>query len=39
MPEGLSPIEAGKKLHEHTTEPHQPATSAWQPAFADGAGR
>ena len=27
MPEGLSPIEAGKKLHEHTTEPHQPATS------------
>ena len=27
MPEGLSPIEAGKKLHEHATEPHQPATS------------
>ena len=25
MPEGLSPIEAGKQLHEHTTEPHQPA--------------
>jgi hypothetical protein len=24
MPEGLSPIEAGKKLHEHTSEPHQP---------------
>jgi hypothetical protein len=28
MPEGLSPIEAGKKLHEHTKEPHQPAASA-----------
>jgi hypothetical protein len=27
MPEGLSPIEAGKKLHEHTTQPHQPVTS------------
>src|SRR4029453_1681307 len=27
MPEGLSPIEAGKQLHEHATEPHQPATS------------
>jgi hypothetical protein len=24
MPEGLSPIEAGKKLHEHTKEPHDP---------------
>jgi hypothetical protein len=24
MPEGLSPIEAGKQLHEHTSEPHQP---------------
>ena len=24
MPEGLSPIEAGKKLHEHTGEPSQP---------------
>ena len=24
MPEGLSPIEVGKKLHEHTSEPHQP---------------
>jgi hypothetical protein len=24
MPEGLSPIEAGKKLHEHSKEPHQP---------------
>ena len=28
MPEGLSPIEAGKKLHEHTSEPHRPAASA-----------
>jgi hypothetical protein len=27
MPEGLSPIEVGKQLHEHATEPHQPATS------------
>jgi hypothetical protein len=25
MPEGLSPIEAGKKLHEHNTQPHDPA--------------
>jgi hypothetical protein len=24
MPEGLSPIEASKKLHEHTSEPSQP---------------
>jgi hypothetical protein len=24
MPEGLSPIEVGKQLHEHTSEPHQP---------------
>jgi hypothetical protein len=24
MPEGLSPIEAGKKAHEHTSEPSQP---------------
>jgi hypothetical protein len=28
MPEGLSPIEVGKKVHEHTEEPHQPAASA-----------
>ena len=28
MPEGLSPIEAGKKAHEHTQEPYQPAASA-----------
>ena len=27
MPEGLSPIEAGKKLHEHTTQPHEHAVS------------
>jgi hypothetical protein len=27
MPEGQSPIEVGKQLHEHTTEPHQPAGS------------
>jgi hypothetical protein len=27
MPEGLSPIEVGKQLHEHTTEPHQPTAS------------
>jgi hypothetical protein len=27
LPEGLSPIEAGKQLHEHTNQPHQPATS------------
>jgi hypothetical protein len=27
MPEGLSPIEAGKKAHEHATKPRQPATS------------
>src|SRR5512132_363817 len=25
MPEGLSPIEAGKQLHEHNKESHQPA--------------
>jgi hypothetical protein len=25
MPEGLSPIEAGKQLHEHNKEPHAPA--------------
>ena len=25
MPEGLSPIETGKQLHEHTREPHEPA--------------
>jgi hypothetical protein len=25
MPEGLSPIEAGKQLHEHNKEPHEPA--------------
>src|SRR4030095_14962981 len=25
MPEGLSPIEAGKKLHEHSKETHDPA--------------
>ena len=25
MPEGLSPIEVGRELHEHTKEPHQPA--------------
>jgi hypothetical protein len=24
MPEGLSPIEVGRELHEHTKEPHQP---------------
>src|SRR5688500_2600277 len=24
MPEGLSPIEVSKQLHEHTSEPHQP---------------
>src|SRR5215212_3898922 len=24
MPEGLSPIEAGKKAHEHTSQAHQP---------------
>jgi hypothetical protein len=28
MPEGLYPIEVGKKAHEHTQEPHQPAASA-----------
>ena len=27
MPEGLSPIEAGKQLHEHTNEPHEPTAS------------
>jgi hypothetical protein len=25
MPEGLSPIEVGKQVHEHTSQPHQPA--------------
>jgi hypothetical protein len=24
MPEGLSPIEVGRELHEHTKAPHQP---------------
>ena len=24
MPEGLSPIEVGRELHEHTKEPHRP---------------
>jgi hypothetical protein len=24
MPEGLSPIEVGKQVHEHTKEPHEP---------------
>jgi hypothetical protein len=24
MPEGLSPIEVGRELHEHTSEPHHP---------------
>src|SRR5215216_2069402 len=28
MPEGLSPIEVGKKAHEHTEEPHRSAASA-----------
>jgi hypothetical protein len=28
MPEGLSPIEVGKQLHEHANEPHEPAASA-----------
>jgi hypothetical protein len=28
VPEGLSPIEVGKKLHEHTKEPQQAAASA-----------
>jgi hypothetical protein len=27
MPEGLSPIEVGKELHEHTKEPHDRAAS------------
>jgi hypothetical protein len=27
MPEGLSPIEVGKQVHEHTNQPHQPATN------------
>jgi hypothetical protein len=27
MPEGLSPIEVGKELHEHTNQPHQPAAN------------
>jgi hypothetical protein len=27
MPEGLSPIEVGKQLHEHTNQPHQRAAS------------
>jgi hypothetical protein len=28
MPEGLSPIEVGKELHEHTKPPHEHASSA-----------
>ena len=28
MPEGLSPIEVGKQLHEHTNQPHEHASSA-----------
>ena len=28
MPEGLSPIEVGKELHEHTKQPHEHAGSA-----------
>ena len=28
MPEGLSPIEAGKQLHEHTSQPPEHASSA-----------
>ena len=27
MPEGLSPIEVGKQLHEHANERHEPAAS------------
>jgi hypothetical protein len=27
MPEGLSPVEAGKQLHEHNKESHEPAPS------------
>jgi hypothetical protein len=27
MPEGLSPIEVGKQLHEHTSQPHEHAVS------------
>jgi hypothetical protein len=27
MPEGLSPIEVGKQLHEHTSQPHEHDTS------------
>jgi hypothetical protein len=27
MPEGLSPIEVGKQVHEHTKEPHKPAAN------------
>jgi hypothetical protein len=27
MPEGLSPIEVGKQVHEHTNQPHQPAAN------------
>jgi hypothetical protein len=27
MPEGLSPIEVGKQVHEHTSEPHEHAES------------
>jgi hypothetical protein len=27
MPEGLSPIEVGKQLHEHTNAPHEPTAS------------
>jgi hypothetical protein len=28
MPEGLSPIEVGKELHEHTKEPHEHTSAA-----------
>jgi hypothetical protein len=28
MPEGVSPIEVGKQLHEHTNQPHEHASSA-----------
>jgi hypothetical protein len=28
MPEGLSPIEVGKQLHEHTSQPHEHDASA-----------
>ena len=37
MPEGLSPIEVGKELHEHTKEPHEP--ERWRPSFAHRADR